>query len=169
MDRSPSRTGNDVLIDAAQPVAAPASKCPIDHTAMAAACPAGFTGDRPPVQRSRADMTMRHLLRIRERPAGVTTASAYSAFQKSMLISALRCTLTYVILPFVLPAVGFAKGVGPVIGITIGVVAMVFDVFSIRRFFVVDHRWRWHFTAIVLCVMSLLTVLLVRDIVNLVN
>jgi len=169
MDRSPSMTGNDVLIEAPESLVGPASRCPIDHSAMAAACPAGFTGTRPPVQRSRADVAMRRLLRIRERPAGATTASAYSAFQNSMMISALRCTLTYVILPFVVPAVGFAKGVGPVIGITIGVVAMVCDVFAIRRFFTVDHRWRWHFTAIVLCVMGLLTVLLVRDIGNLLN
>jgi len=169
MDRSPSMTGNDVLIEAGEPLAGPASKCPIDHRAIAAACPAGFTGTRPPVRRSRADVAMHRLLRIRERPAGVTTASAYSAFQKSMMISALRCTLTYVILPFVVPAVGFAKGVGPVVGITIGVVAMVCDVFAIRRFFAVDHRWRWHFTAIVLCVMGLLTVLLVRDIGNLLD
>lgn len=175
MDRSVAMTGNDGLLEAVDslqgsaPSGVPASKCPIDHTAMAAACPAGFIGTRPPVRRSQADVAMRRLLRIRERPAGVTTASAYSAFQKSMMISALRCTLTYVILPFVVPAVGFAKGVGPVIGITIGVVAMVCDVFAIRRFFAVDHRWRWHFTAIVLCVMSLLTVLLVRDIINLLN
>lgn len=59
---------------------------------------------------------MRRILRIRERPAGVTAASAYSAFQKSMLISAVRCTLTYVVFPFVLPAVGFATGVGPWLG-----------------------------------------------------
>ena len=121
------------------------------------------------MQRSRADVFVRRLLRINERPAGVTTASAYSAFQKSMLISALRCTLTYVILPFVVPAVGFAHGVGPVIGITIGVVAMVCDVFTIRRFFAVDHRWRWHFTGVVLCVMTLLAVLLVQDIIHVLN
>jgi len=169
MDRSPSMTGNDVLIEAPESLASPASKCPIDHSAMAAACPAGFTGTRGPVQRSRADVAMRRLLLLRERPTGVTDASAYSAFQKSMMISALRCTLTYVILPFVVPAVGFAKGVGPVVGITIGVVAMVCDVFAIRRFFAVDHRWRWHFTGIVLCVMCLLTVLLVRDVANLLN
>ena len=168
MDRSPTMTGNDVMIEQSQ-LAAAASKCPIDHTAMAAACPAGFGEARPPVLRSRADLVMRRVLRIRDRPAGVTTASAYSAFQKSMMISALRCTLTYVILPFVVPAVGFAKGVGPVIGITIGVVAMVCDVFAIRRFFAVDHRWRWHFTVVVLCVMTLLTVLLVQDVVHILN
>ncbi|MEO5678887.1 MAG: hypothetical protein ABIS47_04375, partial [Acidimicrobiales bacterium] len=51
--------------------------------------------------RSRADLLVRKVLRIRERPVGVTAASAYGAFQRSMLISAVRCTLTYVVFPFV--------------------------------------------------------------------
>ena len=112
---------------------------------------------------------MRSLLRIHERPAGLTSGDAYSAFQKSMLISAVRCTLTYVVFPFVLPTVGLATGVGPVIGIVIGVFAMVCDVFSIRRFFAVDHRWRWHFTIVALSVISLLWVLLIRDIAHLLS
>ena len=164
MDRSPAMIGDDTV------VAAPASKCPIDHTARAASCPAGF--DAAPgllPRRSRADEMMRTLLRVRERPAGMTSAAAYSAFQTSMLISATRCTLTYVIFPFVLPAVGFAAGVGPMLGITIGVLAMVCDVFSIRRFFAVDHRWRWYFTAVAGAVIGLLSVLLVQDIAHLLS
>lgn len=163
MDRSPAMIGDDTLLEA------PAAKCPIDHTARghlprrvrrrAAACTAAV----------RADLMMRSLLRIHERPAGLTSGDAYSAFQKSMLISAVRCTLTYVVFPFVLPTVGLATGVGPVIGIVIGVFAMVCDVFSIRRFFAVDHRWRWHFTIVALSVISLLWVLLIRDIAHLLS
>jgi hypothetical protein len=153
-----------------------ASRCPIDHTAMAkqaeapeasaaaAGCPVMHGGAK---QRSTADHIARKVLRIRERPEGVTSAQAYSAFQKSMLISATRCLLTYIVFPFVLPAVGFATGVGPVLGITIGVIAMVCDVFSVRRFHAVEHRWRWHFTAVAACVMGLLTVLLVQDVIHL--
>jgi len=170
MEQSPTMAavaaGHDTIVGA-QPVAA--SKCPIDHTARAPECPMGHGGDRPAVKRSRADLFMRSLLRIRERPAGLTSADAYSTFQKSMLISATRCTLTYVVFPFVLPAVGLATGVGPVIGITIGVIAIVCDVFTIRRFFAVDHRWRWYFTAVALSVISLLSVLLVQDIAHLLN
>ncbi len=114
-------------------------------------------------------MVVRRVLRIRERPAGASAASAYTAFQRSMLISAIRCTLTYVVFPFVVPAVGFATGVGPVLGIVIGVVAMTCDVFTIRRFFAVDHKWRWHFSAIALSVIGLLSVLLVQDIVHLLS
>ncbi len=148
------------------------SRCPVAHSAPPPAtsdgkCPFPHHAAAGGVQRSRADMAVRRILRIRERPAGVSAASAYSAFQRSMLISAIRCTLTYVVFPFVVPAVGFATGVGPVIGIVIGVVAMTCDVFTIRRFFSVDHRWRWHFSAIALCVIGLLSVLLVQDVVHL--
>jgi hypothetical protein len=145
-----------------------APRCPVVHTAepvAAATCP--FPHATRAIQRSRADLVVRRVLRIRDRPDGVSAASAYSSFQRSMLISAIRCTLTYVIFPFVMPAVGFATGVGPVVGIVIGVVAITCDVYTIRRFFMVDHRWRWHFSAVALAVIGLLTVLLVQDVVHL--
>lgn len=149
-----------------------AGRCPVDHRALAAetaaaGCPIRHDGS--PVRRSKADLVVRQVLRIRERPDGVTTAQAYSAFQKSMAISAVRCTLTYVVFPFVLPAVGFATGVGPVIGIVIGLIALVCDTFTIRRFFAVDHRYRWHFSAVALSVMVLLVILLVQDVAHLVS
>lgn len=145
---------------------APASKCPIDHTAMAGGCPVDHTR---PLPMGRADVIARKVLRIGPRPAGVTDAQAYSAFQRSMLISATRCLLTYVVFPFVLPAVGFATGVGPILGITIGVIALTCDWFAVRRFHSVGHRWRWHFTAVAAGIMTLLMVLLVQDIVHLVT
>jgi len=50
----------------------------------------------------------------------------------------------------------------------VGVVALFFDVVSIRRFWTADHRWRWPMTAIYACVITLVTVLLVSDITHLV-
>ena len=119
------------------------------------------------IQRSPADLLVRRVLRIRERPAGVTAASAYRAFERSMLISAIRCSLTYVIFPFVLPAVGVASGFGPVLGIVVGVVAIACDVFTIRRFFAADHRYRWHFSVVATSVIVMLSVLLVQDVLHL--
>jgi hypothetical protein len=141
-----------------------AARCPIDHTAQAPGCPVRHVD---PSQRSRADRIARRVLRVPDHPQGHTTAAAYSAFQRSMAISATRCLLTYVVFPFVLPAVGFATGVGPILGIVIGVTALVCDVFAVRRFFAVDHRWRWRFTAVAACIMSLLMVLLVQDVAHL--
>ena len=52
------------------------------------------------------------------------------------------------------------------VGIVVGCIAMVSDVFTIRRFFAVDHKWRWVFSGVALCVITMLTVLLVQDIVH---
>lgn len=155
-----------------------AARCPFPHHLLrgaestdgsAAACPFPVGAPDRPVQRSKADLVARRILRIKDRPTGIGAAQAYSSFQRSMLISAIRCTLTYVVFPFVMPAVGFATGVGPIVGLVIGVVAITCDVFTIRRFFMVDHRWRWHFSAVALAVIGLLSVLLVQDVVHLVS
>ena len=157
----------DELTDVAAVAQPPAGRCPVAHAsvpATAGGCPVAHSaGD---VSRSKADVVVRRVLRIRDRPEGVTP-SAYGSFQRSMLISAVRCTLTYVVFPFVAPAVGFATGVGPVLGILIGSFAMVCDVFTIRRFFAVDHKWRWPISAIAFSVICLLSVLLVQDISHL--
>ncbi|MEO6988473.1 MAG: hypothetical protein ABI239_07485 [Aquihabitans sp.] len=152
-----------------------AAKCPFPSlAATASTCPfpglASSGSGRSPMtapngtRRTPADMFMRRLLRISDQPAGVSNARVLRTFQKSMMISAVRCTLTYVIFPFVLPGIGFLKGVGPVVGILIGSFALVCDTFTIRRFFVADHKWRWQFSAIAFAVMCLLVVLLVRDV-----
>lgn len=142
------------------------SACPIDRSAgSGGGCPFPHGG----VQRSAADMVVRRLLRISERPPHVSEAAAYNTFRRSMAISATRCTLTYVVFPFVLPAVGFATGVGPVIGIVIGLIAMTCDVYTIRRFFQVDHKWRWPVAGIASGVIVLLSILLVQDIAHLVT
>ena len=168
----PASTEEELAPDPAPVVDAPSrGGCPVAHVpAVAGGCPvahaagaAGAAGAR----RSTADLVVRRVLRIRERPAGVTSTSAYGTFQRSMLISAVRCTLTYVVFPFVAPAVGFAAGVGPVVGILIGTFAIVCDVFTIRRFFAVDHRWRWPVSAIAFSVICLLAVLLVQDVSHL--
>lgn len=154
-----------LAVDAA---AASPSRCPIDHSARSVAgCP--VHAGAAPGRRSRADLIVWKLFRIHERPAGLTDAAAQQAFSRSMVISGTRCLLTYVIFPFVLPLVGIAKGVGPAIGIAIGSVAIVCDVFTVRRFFAVDHRLRWLVGPICFAVIALLAVLLVQDITHLVT
>lgn len=100
---------------------------------------------------------------------GTRPGEVQRAFSKSMLVSAARCLLTYIVLPFVAPLVGAAKGVGPVIGITLGVVAIVFNVLSIRRFWAANHKWRWAYTAIGLSVIALLLVLIAGDVAELLS
>ena len=105
---------------------------------------------------------MRRLLRL---PEGTTATAeeARSAFQKSIFISAARCVLMYIFFPFVLPLIGVAKGVGPVIGLIIGVLAIVSITFSIRRFWRANHSKRWHYTIFGIVIIGFLIVLAVKD------
>ena len=154
----------------AEPVPAPAaSGCPVAHEPAPAATGCPVMHGPAGVSRSKADVVVRTVLRIKERPPGENQATAYAAFQKSMLISATRCTLTYVVFPFLLPMLSFLHGGAPIIGVVIGSVAMVADVFTIRRFFAIDHKWRWYFCSIVFGIMCLLSVLLVHDITAVVH
>lgn len=96
-------------------------------------------------------------------------AAAQRAFSTSILVSATRCLLTYIVLPFVAPAVGIASDVGPGLGIAIGLVAVGSNILTIRRFHAAQHRWRWAYTAIAVCVIVLLAVLMVQDVADLVG
>lgn len=145
--------------------------CPVPGfmRAGATSCPVLPGSTSAPVERSRADLFVRRLLRIKDRPVDLSDASTYRTFQRSMAISAVRCTLTYVVFPFVLPGISFLRGVGPIVGIVIGSIALVCDTLTIRRFFAVDHKYRWQFSAIAFGIMCLLTVLLVQDLSHVVT
>jgi hypothetical protein len=117
---------------------------------------------RPP-----ADRLMRRLLRLPvDGPAG-TAEGARRAFQTSMLVATVRCLLMYIVFPFVLPALGIAKGVGPAVGLAVNAVAMVCIVLSMRRFFRADHPKRWWYATLGSSVLVLLVVLAVSDIADL--
>ena len=95
-----------------------------------------------------------------------TTADAGSAeraFSRSVLISGVRCSLTYVLIPFIFPLVGFGAGVGPVIGIPVGLAAIVANIVSIRRFHRADHRWKRPMITINALIIVLLVILVAVD------
>lgn len=110
---------------------------------------------------------MRRILFVPAAPSTVDDDAVHRMFSVSIVLSALRCLISYVIFPILTPVLGWATGVGPVVGIPIAVVALVFDVIGIRRFWLADHRWRWGMTAIYAAVMTLVGALLVGDLVHL--
>ena len=95
--------------------------------------------------------------------AAVSTTVAEHAFSRSILVSAVRCTFTYLLIPFGFPLIGLGAGVGPWIGLPVGVLAIAANIVSIRRFHRADHRWKWPMTAINAGIIVLLTVLVVLD------
>jgi len=105
----------------------------------------------------------------RRDPAPTSAAAAHRAFSTSMMISATRCLLTYVVLPFVAPLLGIAGDVGPGVGIVIGLVAVASNILTIRRFHRAQHRWRWAYTAVAVTVIAMLLVLMAQDILDLIR
>ena len=110
---------------------------------------------------------MRRLLRISDAQPRLPEAELRSAFSRSILVSATRCTLTYLVIPFLIPILGVAGDIAPWIGVPLGSLAIVFNVKSIRRFWRADHRWRWGYTAIGVTVIGLLVYLVIADLIEL--
>jgi hypothetical protein len=94
-------------------------------------------------------------------------AVTHRLFNVSIALSAIRCLLSYVVMPIVVPAVGGAARVPPAVGLPIAVVALVFDVIAVRRFWAGSHPWRWPVTFVYAVVMALVVALLVGDVVSL--
>jgi hypothetical protein len=90
----------------------------------------------------------------------------YNLFSSSMLLSATRCLLSYIVFPLA-GGLGALPLVGPAVGVPVGLAALVFDVRAIRRFFLADHRWRWAATALYLAVMAMVSYLVARDLAKL--
>lgn len=96
--------------------------------------------------------------------AGGSLQSAQRIFSVSVLVSGIRCVLAYIVLPFVTPFLSLAPGVGPVLGLAIGAVAVAANVFSMRRFWRLNHRWRKPITVVHVAVIAFLLVLIATDI-----
>lgn len=95
-------------------------------------------------------------------PASDETSRAERVFSKSIAISAIRCVLAYVVLPLGAPLIGLTA-VGPWVGIVVSVVALYFNVYSIRRFWAADHRWKYYMSALNIAVIILVSILFVQD------
>jgi hypothetical protein len=146
----------------------PAALADVAMPATAGSATSGTSGTSGTVtvpRRSAPDRFARWVLRIHEPPDGQEVHNLFSA---SMALSGTRCLLSYIVLPVLAPWLGAVPFIGPAIGVPIGVLALVFDVRAIRRFFQSDHRWRWVAAALYLAVMALVVSLIFRDISRLV-
>ena len=93
--------------------------------------------------------------------------TAERRFSQSMVVSGIRCLLTYLVFPFLLPVLGLADSVGPALSAPIGLVAIAFNGMSIRRFWRADHRLKWPVSTVNVLVIGLLCYLTVGDFIEL--
>lgn len=141
---------------------------------MSAAAPSSPAAAEGPVEplvapRSAAETAICRLLCVPATSTRVPERDVQRMFGTGIVLSALRCLLTYVVLPLLGPVLGLTGGVGPAIGLPLAVVALVFDVIGVRRFWVANHRSRWSATAVYAGVMALVVALMVIDVVQLIR
>lgn len=112
-----------------------------------------------------ADRMMRRVLRITEvRSTPQIERDAHRGFLISMVVSGIRCLITYLAVPVLVPIVSFAGVVAAPIGIVLCVVAGISGVAGVRRFWMSDHRGKWMYTGFIAFVFLVLAVALVSDI-----
>ena len=130
--------------------------------------PAASVVTRRPAEYSVADRFMRRLLRVRTTDRKVLP-DAHKAFRTSLMVSAVRCLITYLVVPIAVPLLCFAGVFAAPIGIALCVVAVVNGVVSVRRFWTSDHRMKWMYTWFIVFVFAVLAVALYADISRLVG
>lgn len=119
-------------------------------------------------EHSAIDRFMRRLLRVRTTDRRVL-GDAHKAFRVSLVISAVRCLITYLVVPIAVPLLSFAGVFAAPIGIALCAVAVVNGVVSVRRFWTSDHAMKWMYTWFMLFVFAVLAVALYADISRLVG
>jgi hypothetical protein len=113
--------------------------------------PGRFRSDRA------ADRGMRRLLGITgtDRRSG---QGAHRAFRISVIASGIRCLITYLLIPVLVPVLSLSGRVAAPIGIALCAVAVVNGILAVRRFWLADHRHRWMYTVFMAVVFLILAI-----------
>lgn len=76
----------------------------------------------------------------------------------AIVISGIRCIITYLLIPFLAPFVRLLDTFSAPITIALSVLAIAMGISGLRRFWIADHRARWSYTAFIGVVLVLLSV-----------
>jgi hypothetical protein len=114
------------------------------------------------------DSLIARALFVRPQPEGKVITSedtrpADRAFGASLVFSALRCILQYIVLPIILPLVGLASDFSLGIVLLLDLVALTSIVYSLRRLWQLNHPQRWNFLPMALAIMVLIFVMIGYD------
>ena len=124
--------------------------------AAGGSAPTGFRSDALP------DRVMRRLLGVRALTPG-SSEGAHRAFRISVVFSGIRCLITYLLVPVLVPMASLAGWVAAPIGIALCVYAVVNGIVSLKRFWRSDHPQRWVYTIFMTIVFVILGLALGSD------
>ena len=154
----------DVDRDADRPTSVPATDAPTATTASPRRARASA-----PVTFTPTDRRMRKLLRIGDQVDPGALLGAQSAMSKSILVSAVRCTITYLLIPLLGSTVALLDAFSAPLSIALCLFAGFMSVRSVRRFWIANHPRRWAYTIFASVVLVSLTIGICLDIVRIVN
>jgi hypothetical protein len=84
------------------------------------------------------------------------------AFKQSLLFSATRCTIQYVLLPFVLPFIGVAGAIGAAIATALSLIALGTVWFNVRDLW--HTSWRYRYLGMALVMTVIIVIFLAFDV-----
>jgi hypothetical protein len=143
----------------------PSDPSAVSTSAPAPARPTARTA--APAEFTPADRFMRRLLRVGDQIDPSALLGAQQALSRSILVSAVRCTITYLLIPILGSAIGLLDVFGPALSIALCLFAGFMSIRSMRRFWIADHPKRWAYTAFASVVLVALTIGIAVDVVRL--
>jgi hypothetical protein len=112
-----------------------------------------------PDQRSSVDRIVRQLLLI-----GDASPRALFDLKGSMLIAGVRCTITYIVIPFGAPVIAVLGILGTPLSLALSIIAIVMAVSSLRRVWLADYQHRYTYSLFILVAVVLLSIVIVGDV-----
>ncbi len=118
---------------------------------------------------SGADRFMRRLLRIGDEVDRNAIFGARRSTTTSIVISGVRCTITYLLIPILTPFIGILGTLAAPLSIALCLIAIGMGVSGVRRFWIADHRSKWAYTGFIAVVQVLLVVAIGFDVAAIVS
>ena len=110
-------------------------------------------------RRSAADRLARRVLRVED-----AEPRALMPLKGSLIISAVRCVITYALVPALVPVISGLGVLATPLSLVLSLVAAVMAVVSLRRVWLADWSGRWGYTAFIGIVLAVLAVVIAIDV-----
>lgn len=96
-------------------------------------------------------------------PSSPLPVRAQRALTFGLLLSAVRCTTQYVLLPFVLPWIGVTAAIPPWVTLALGALALAALARNVRALWRLHHPRRWSYLLLALVVIASLLIFTLVD------
>jgi hypothetical protein len=119
----------------------------------------GGSAAAAPGDRGAMDRFVRQVLLIED-----AAPQALFDLRGSLVLSAIRCVITYALVPLLVPIISWAGVLATPVSIVLALTAIVLAIRSLRRVWLADYAHRWAYTAFIAVALGLLVTVVVIDV-----